>query len=127
MPSFPSLSPRAFAALAVASAVGFCGCSSTAPQGLDRAVASAQAGILRRFPDEDLSRLRLRQIELLDRNVATGRTYRVQFEDVSSIVVVTNGGVRTRSVRFVDAQVAPDGRVLSANESAPRPARKVKR
>ena len=80
MPSFPSLSPRAFAALAVASAVGFCGCSSTAPQGLDRAVASAQAGILRRFPDEDLSRLRLRQIELLDRNVATGRTYRVQLQ-----------------------------------------------
>ena len=63
----------------------------------------------------------------LDRDCITGRTYLVEFEDISSIYVTTNEGGRTRSVRSVSAQVAPDGRVTSVNESATASIRKARK
>ena len=103
------------------------GCQTAPSQGLDRAVFSARAGILRRFPDENLEHLRLKQISLLDRGSISGRTYRVEFEDVASIFVTTNEGARTRPARLVSAQVAPDGRVTGVNESAPSSIRKARK
>ena len=112
--------------LALAMLIPLCACLPAAAQGLDRAVGFARTGILKRFPDENLDNLRLKQIELMDRNSISGRTYRVEFEDVSSIFVSTREGVRTRSIRLVRAQVAPDGRVSSVTESAPSSIRKAK-
>ena len=103
------------------------GCLTASTQGLDRAVLSARAGIRRRFPDENLEQLRLKQIVLMDRNCITGRTYLVEFEDVSSIYVTTNEGGRTRSVRSVSAQVAPDGRVTSVQENATASIRRARK
>ena len=109
--------------------VGACGCATTptSAPGLDRAEAFALAGILKRFPDEKIENLRLKQIERMDRDSLTGRTYRVEFEDVSTIHVGSQSGIRSRSVRYVQAQVEPSGLVTLVTESAPSPTRKDQR
>ena len=104
-----------------------CGCATTPPPGLDRAETNARIGVLKRFPDEPIENLRLKQIVLMDRDSITGRTYEVEFEDISTIHVGSQGGIRSRSVRYVQVQVAPSGLVTSVTESAPSPTRKDKR
>ncbi len=103
------------------------GCATTPPPGLDRAEARALAGVLKRFPGDPIGNLRLKQIELMDRDSISGRTYMVEFEDVSTIHVASQSGIRSRSVRYVQVQVAPNGLVTSVTESAPSPTRKDKR
>lgn len=102
------------------------GCATTPPPGLDRAEVCARAAVLKRFPEDRPGDLRLKQIERMDRNIPEGRTYMVEFEDVSTIHVASQGGIRSRSVRYVQVQVAPDGLVTSVTESAPSPVRKVR-
>ncbi len=102
------------------------GCATTPPPGLDRAEDCARAAVLKRFPEDNPGNLRLKQIERMDRDTLEGRTYRVEFEDVSTIHVASQGGIRSRSVRYVQVQVAPNGLVTSVTESAPSPVRKAK-
>ena len=102
------------------------GCATTPPPGLDRAEACARAAVLERFPEDKPENLRLKQIERMDRNTLAGRTYRVEFEDVSTIHVGSQSGIRSRSVRYVQVQVAPNGLVTSVTESSPSSVRKAK-
>ena len=102
------------------------GCATTPPPGLDRAEVCARAAVLKRFPEDKPENLRLKQIERMDRNTLEGRTYMVEFEDVSSIHVASQSGIRSRSVRYVQVQVAPDGLVTSVTESTPSSIRKAR-
>ena len=105
---------------------GGCATPSSPPLGLDRAEACARIGVMKRFPEDKVENLRLKKIERMDRNSLTGRTYKVEFEDISTIHVASQSGIRTRSVRYVQVQVAPNGLVTSVTESTPSPTRKVK-
>lgn len=108
--AIPFLVPAALLILAA-------GCVAPPPQGLDPAVIAAHNHLLQKYPDQSPENLRFKRILPLDLSSATNRAYMVVFEDVSSIQVSTNEGVRTRSVRTFDAHVDANGTITSAGES----------